>query len=221
MQIDAEAEGQASSIGNGSDGEVQPSSNEGLRTKKIIVQLSESILERLEAATERPGVGKSMVVETALQRFLAPAPGAEGLIRGTLDRVSGQMARLEREVAIVAETVTLHARYHLTVTAAAMQSSQQRDACLLGQERCKVLVQQLERGVRFGQPLIQETIDRLGTPSWRASETGGGVSERRTVEELLQEGSSAPAVEGGSQPSAAAEEGGSKLNFRNLSSSFC
>ena len=220
MQIDAEAEGQASSIGNGSDGEVQPSSNEGLRTKKIIVQLSESILERLEAATERPGVGKSMVVETALQRFLAPAPGAEGLIRETLDRVSGQMARLEREVAIVAETVALHARYHLTVTAA-MQSSQQRDACLLGQERCKVLVQQLERGVRFGQPLIQETIDRLGTPSWRASETGGGVSERRTVEELLQEGSSAPAVEGGSQPSAAAEEGGSKLNFRNLSSSFC
>src|SRR5438270_7173481 len=136
MQIDAEAEGQANSIGNGSDGEVQPSSNEGLRTKKIIVQLSESILERLEAATERPGVGKSMVVETALQRFLAPAPGAEGLIRETLDRVSGQMARLEREVAIVAETVALHARYHLTVTAA-MQSSQQRDACLLDQERCK------------------------------------------------------------------------------------
>ncbi|UPJ76904.1 hypothetical protein [Bradyrhizobium sp. 187] len=220
MQIDAEAEGQASSIGNGSDGEVQPSSNEGLRTKKIMVQLSESILERLEAATERPGVGKSVVVETALQRFLAPAQGAEGLIRETLDRVSGQMARLERQVAIVAETVALHARYHLTVTAA-MQSSQQRDAGLLGQERCNVLVQQVERGVRLGQPLIQETIDRLGMPSWRASETGGGVSERRTVEELLQEGSSAPAVEGGSHPSAAAEEGGSKLNFRNLSSSFC
>lgn len=220
MQVDGEAEGHASSIGNGSDGEVQPSSNEGLRTKKIIVQLSESILEQLEAATERPGVGKSMVVETALQRFLAPAPGAEGLIRGTLDRVSGQMARLEREVAIVPETVALHARYHHTVTAA-MQSSQQRDACLLDQERCKVLVQQLERGVRFGQPLIQETIDRLGTASWRASETGSGVSERRTVEELLREGSSAPAVEGGSEPRAAAEEGGSKLNFRNLSSSLC
>lgn len=116
MQIDREAEGQASSIGNSSDGEVQPSSNESLRTKKIIVQLSESIFERLEAATERPGLGKSMVVETALQRFLTPAQGAEGLIRETLDRVSGQMARLEREVAIVAETVALHARYHLTVT---------------------------------------------------------------------------------------------------------
>ncbi|MGY4334806.1 hypothetical protein ACVWWG_009274 [Bradyrhizobium sp. LB7.2] len=152
MQIDAEAEGQASSIGNGSDGEVQPSSNEGLRTKKIIVQLSESILERLEAATERAGVGKSMVVETALQRFLAPTQGAEGLIRETLDRVSGQI---------------------------------------------------------------------LGRTSWRTSETGSGVSEGRTVEELLQEGSSAPAVEGSSQPSAAAEEGGSKLNFRSLSSSFC
>ncbi|MCK1338101.1 hypothetical protein IVB38_19275 [Bradyrhizobium sp. 38] len=150
MQIDAEAEGQASSIGNGFDGEVQPSSNEGLRTKKIIVQLSEGIFERLEAAAERPGIGKSMVVETALQRFLAPAQGAEGLIRETLDRVSGQMARLER-----------------------------------------------------------------------ASETDRGVPERRTVEELLQEGSSAPAVEGGSEPRAAAEEGGSKLNFRSLSSSLC
>ncbi|WP_354265113.1 hypothetical protein [Bradyrhizobium sp. GM2.2] len=105
MQIDGEAEGQASSIGKSSDSEVEPSSNEGLRTKKIIVQLSESIFERLEAATERAGVGKSMVVDTALQRFLAPAPAAEGLIRETPDRFSGQMARLEREVAIVAETV--------------------------------------------------------------------------------------------------------------------
>lgn len=75
--------------------------------------------------------------------------------------------------------------------------------------------------MRFGQPLIQETIDRLGRASWRASEIGSGVSERRTVEELLQEGSSAPAVEGGSEPRAAAEEGGSKVNFRNLSSSLC
>ncbi|MGY3078189.1 hypothetical protein ACVWZZ_004597 [Bradyrhizobium sp. LM6.10] len=78
MPIDGEADGQGSSIGSRSDGEVQPNSNERPRTKKVTIQLSESMFQRLETATECPGLGNSMVVDKALLRFLNPPQGAEG-----------------------------------------------------------------------------------------------------------------------------------------------
>src|SRR5215510_9232513 len=40
------------------------------RTRKVSVRLSETILQRLEAATGRLGAGKSTVVEAALERYL-------------------------------------------------------------------------------------------------------------------------------------------------------
>jgi hypothetical protein len=43
-----------------------------LATRKVTVRLTEEVCEQLQAATERPGVGKSMVVEAALERFLSP-----------------------------------------------------------------------------------------------------------------------------------------------------
>ncbi|UFW71446.1 hypothetical protein [Bradyrhizobium sp. WU425] len=220
MQVDGELGGQPSSFVNQADSDAQPSPNEGARTKKVTVQLSESMFQRLELATERPGLGKSMVVETALERFLNPAAPIEGLVHEALDRISGQMARLEREIAIITETVALHARYHLTVTPPMLPSGQ-REACLLGQQRFKVLAEQVERRVRLGQPLIQETIDRLGRRSRPASEAHAGASQRAAEQQPSQEGLSAVAADGNSEPSAAAEEGGSNSNFRNPPNSFC
>ncbi|MGY3621565.1 hypothetical protein [Bradyrhizobium sp. USDA 10063] len=220
MQVDGELGGQASSIVNQADSDAQPTPNEGPRTKKVTVQLSESMFLRLEAATERPGPGNSMVVETALKRFLNPARPAEGRVREALDRISGQMARLEGQIAIIAEAVALHARYHLTVTPP-MQPSEQREACLLGQQRFKVLAEQVERRVRLGQPLIQETIDRLGRTARTAPETRGGASRTAPDQQSDQQALSAAAADGNSELSAAAEEGGSNLNFRNLPNSFC
>ncbi|OSJ13466.1 hypothetical protein BST63_05435 [Bradyrhizobium canariense] len=220
MQVDGELGGQPNSIVNQADSDAQPSPNEGARTKKVTVQLSESMFQRLEVATERPGLGKSMVVETALERFLSPAPPIEGRVHEALDRISNQMARLEHEIAIIAETVALHARYHLTVTPPILPSGQ-REACLLGQQRFKVLAEQVERRVRLGQPLIRETIDRLGKGSRSASEAHGGASQRAAEEQPRKEGLSAVAADGNSEPSAAAAEGGSAPNFRNLPNSFC
>ncbi|MGL9623178.1 hypothetical protein QRQ56_35005 [Bradyrhizobium sp. U531] len=130
------------------------------------------------------------------------------------------MARLEHEIAIIAETVALHARYHLTVTPPMLPSGQ-REACLLGQQRFKVLAEQVERRVRLGQPLIRETIDRLGKGSRPGGEALGGASQRAAEQHLSQEGLSAVAVDGNSEPNAAAVEGGSAPNFRNLPNSFC
>lgn len=218
MRVDGEAGAQASSIANETDRDAQPSSNEGQRTRKVTVQLSERMFQRLETATERPGLGKSMIVESALERFLDPIRSGEGLVHEALDRISGQVARLERQIAIVAETVALHARYHLTVTPP-MAQSDQREACLLGQQRFKVLAEQVERRVRLGQPLIQETIDRLGRTRGRVPQGHGG--RRGAEEQGDQEGSSAAAPQEECEPNAAAEEGGSNPNFRSLPNSFC
>lgn len=67
------------------------------------------------------------------------------------------MGRLESEIAIIAETVALHACIlspHRDATHAAMQ----RDACTLGHERFKVLAEQVDRRIRLARPFMQETI---------------------------------------------------------------
>jgi MFS family permease len=63
---------------------------------------------------------------------------------------------------MIAETVALHARYHLTVMPK-LPESRQREAIILGDERFKVLAEQVDRRVRQGRPLMQETIDRLNS----------------------------------------------------------
>ena len=50
------------------------------RSRKVTVRLTEELYNRFSAATERPGVGKSMVVEAALERFLSVAPSIEDTV---------------------------------------------------------------------------------------------------------------------------------------------
>ncbi len=134
--------------------------------RKIGVHLSEQILDRLEAAAERPGASKAAIVEAALERFLNP--DAESIDDATLLRrlnwMSGQLEQLDRDLRIVNETVALHARYHMTVTPPLPQS-QQRAACELGLERFEVFAAQVGRRVHLGTPLMRETMDRLSVTS--------------------------------------------------------
>jgi predicted transcriptional regulator len=130
--------------------------------RKVTVQLSEQIAERLEAAAEQPGASKTAIVEAALERFLKP--DAETIDDATLLRrlnwMSRQLEQLERELRIVNETVALHARYHLTITPPLPQSHQ-RAACIIGLERFEVFAAQVGRRVHQGTPLMRETMDRL------------------------------------------------------------
>ncbi|WP_407179969.1 hypothetical protein [Bradyrhizobium sp. STM 3562] len=218
MQVGGELGKKPSSIQAGAD--AQPIPNEALRTRKMTVQLSESIFQRLEAATGRPGVGKSMVVQTALERFLDPAPPIEGLILQALDRIGSQVSRLESEIAIIAETVALHARYHLTVTPP-MSLSQQRDACVLGQGRFKALAEQVDRRVRLGRPVMRETLEGLEQPAGSDLGPKDEAILGVTHEQVNQEDQSVSLVDEQTEMSAAAGEGGSNLNFRHLPNAFC
>lgn len=222
MQVDGEFGIQPGSILNQAAADMRPTPNETPRARKVTVQLSERMFERLEAATDRPGLGKSMVIEAALERFLDPAPPIEGLIHEALDRISGQMSSLESEIAIISETVALHARYHLTVTPP-MPQSQQREACLLGHERFTALAEQVDRRIRLGRPLMRETIDRLNrtNPAGSVPEFDNAASLGSGQTQIDQDTQCVTAVDETPEPLAVAEEGGSNLNFRNLPNSFC
>ena len=65
-----------------------PHKRNSLPTRKVTIRITEKIHEQLEAATERPGVGKSMVVEAALAHFMNPQPSAENPVRQSFDDIT-------------------------------------------------------------------------------------------------------------------------------------
>jgi hypothetical protein len=218
MQVEAETESHDGLSLDQVKADVPSVPIEAPRTRKVTVQLSEPLFERLEAATDRPGVGKSMVMEAALERFLDPAPPIEGLLHEALNRIATQIERLESEVRVIGETVALHARYHLTVTPP-MPQPQQREACVLGQERFKTLAEQVDARVRLGRPLMRETIANLHAANLNSPvlESGGSFGSARIDQETLY----ATNPDAKSDTTAAVQEGGSNSNFQHLPNAFC
>ena len=149
--------------------------------RKVTVRLSERVCSRLDIATDRPGVGKSMFVEAALEHFLEPAPSVETLLRGRLEDMHARFDRLEHDVHTIAETLALHARYQLAVTPPVSQERQQ-EAIRIGDERFKVLAQQVDRRVRQRRPLMQETINTLHSQSQARLEHEAGEGGIHTAE---------------------------------------
>jgi sugar phosphate permease len=173
MQQLAELEGQADRV------EVRSSRKRKTSARrKVTVRLSEGVCGRLDVATDRPGVGKSMLVEAALEHFMNPAPSVETLLRERLDDMHTRFDHLERDMRIIAETVALHARYQLAVTPL-LSEERQQEAVRLGGERFRVMAQQVDRRVRQRRPLMQETIDTLHSQSQ-------GRVEHETDEEAPQ-----------------------------------
>jgi hypothetical protein len=217
MGIDARLDGiNGTSLGQAALAKRSTQENPAV-TRKVTVKLTEQLFSRLEAATDRPGVGKSMVVEAALERFLDPAPPIEGLIHEALALITDQLERLDGDVRIIAETVALHARYHLTVTPP-MPQPQQRESCAVGQERFIALAEQVDRRVRSGRSLMRETIEQANAPrpDARPIETAPPVSAHSD-----QEAPHATVPDATADLTAAVEEDGSNHNFRHLPNAFC
>lgn len=191
-------------------------------TRKVTIRLTEKVHEQLEAATKRPGVGKSMVVEAALAHFMTPRSSVENSVQKELSDIHARFDSLNRDLRMIAETVALHARYHLAVMPPLPQQ-QQLEACQLGDERFKVLADQVDRRVRQGRPLLQETINRpndanLGEPE---STIGEDAPLGPEPAQIRHHADSRANVSIEQELSAAAGEGGSKSNFRHLPNSFC
>ena len=158
--------------------DVRPSRNrKAAARRKVTVRLSEGVCGRLDGATDRPGVGKSMLIEAALEHFLNPAPSVEDLLREHLDGLHARFDHLDRDMRMIAETVALHARYHLTVVPPRPEP-QQREAILLGDERSRSLPSKLiDVFVRAGRLYRRPSPVRvpLSTQNSSGKQAGGRI----------------------------------------------
>jgi len=128
---------------------------------KISVRLPELVAKRLEAAAAAPGARKSSIVEAALDLFLeSETDASESAMSRHLKRISRRLDELESDLKIVAETVALHARFHLTVTPP-MPVVDQPGVCAIGRERFEEFAAQVARRVHLNNPLMKETMDRI------------------------------------------------------------
>ncbi|BAM86917.1 hypothetical protein S58_09060 [Bradyrhizobium oligotrophicum S58] len=90
---------------------------------KVTFQLSSEILARLAGAAEERCVNRAIVVEKALERFLAQPLDGPIPAHDRLQNLEQQLQAIQRDIEVLNETVALHARYHLAVTSLADQES--------------------------------------------------------------------------------------------------
>ena len=134
---------------------------------KLSVYLSDHVAERLALAARRPGANKSAIVDAALDRFLNPErdPSGDAALVRRLDRINRQLDRVDRDVGIVAETLALYVRYHLTMIPP-LPLADREAARALGRDRFEMFVAQVGKRVASGNRLVAEVLERLtsGTP---------------------------------------------------------
>jgi predicted transcriptional regulator len=120
--------------------------------------LDEDLSERLATMVAKPGSSKTAIMTDALRAYLDRGAASEfdERFRARLDNQSLQLARIERDQQIVAETVALLARFQFLVTAPLPESD--RAARSLAQERFKAFVEQVSRRIAGGHGLIEDVL---------------------------------------------------------------
>ncbi len=122
--------------------------------------------KRLEQLAAHQGVSKSAVIAAALASFLSPdaADQREAAMAKRLDRLSRQFDRLERDQAILIETVALYVRYFLTVSLP-VPDGQQEAARAQGRARYAQFIEQLARHLQRGRSLVREVHEEVSPPA--------------------------------------------------------
>ena len=113
--------------------------------------LPRALSERLEALAREPGVSRSRILAEAVAAFL-DRKGDDTLelrFMGRLDRLSNQLARIERNGQIELESLALFVRYMLTVNAPLPEEDETARA--IGRDRFHVFVERVGRGLASGR----------------------------------------------------------------------
>ena len=117
---------------------------------------------RLDDLAIKKGVSKSSIVAAALASWLSPDAGdqCEAPIAKRLDRLTRQFDRLERDQAILIETVALYVRYYLTVSTPVPEAHQDA-ARAQGKVRFTQFVEQLGRHLLRGHSLLRDLVEEI------------------------------------------------------------
>ncbi|MEQ7874274.1 CopG family transcriptional regulator [Sphingomonas sp. ASV193] len=113
--------------------------------------LPAGLSERFEALAARPGASKSALLAAALEAMLERRGGDELEQRFAvrLDRLSHQLARIERDGHVQIESLALFVRYMLTVQAPVAEGDEAARA--IGRDRFEAFVQQVGRQLAGGR----------------------------------------------------------------------
>lgn len=123
--------------------------------------LDDALTDQLEALAAKPGTSKSAIVADALRAYLARRGAREldDLLKVRLDRLSGQLGRIERDLAILLESLALFVRYMLTVTPP-LPESEQAAARAVAQDRYQAFIDQVARRIAGGRTMRADLAAR-------------------------------------------------------------
>jgi hypothetical protein len=113
--------------------------------------LPRGLSERLEALSRGPGASKSKILADALAEFL-DRKGSDALeqhFAHRLDRLSNQLARIERNSQVELESLGLFVRYMLTVNAPLPEGD--KTARAIGRDRFAAFVERVGLALASGR----------------------------------------------------------------------
>ena len=135
--------------------------------KKSLVRyqlfLPKDVAERFEELAAKPGATKSSILAAALTTFLnrRGASEAEEHFAIRLDRISSQLARIERDGNVSLESLGLFIRYMLTVNAPLAEEDEVARA--IGRDRFAAFVARVGQTLASGRRTLEpETSDERG-----------------------------------------------------------
>ncbi|KPP88830.1 MAG: Ribbon-helix-helix protein, copG family [Rhodobacteraceae bacterium HLUCCA08] len=126
---------------------------------RLNLSLPVEMIGRINDLASRKRVTRSAVVEAAVESFLSPdhADMQEAALTRRLDRLSRQVARLERDQRITTETLALFVRFWLTVTPP-IPPEDQATAQAKGRERFEGFIDALGKRVQQGRGFVEEIV---------------------------------------------------------------
>jgi hypothetical protein len=118
---------------------------------RLNLRLRADLLRKLEEATRRPGVTKNALIEKALEEYFEPEirHGLEERLLARLDSFEVRQGEIERDVALLLETLGQFVLYWLTRTDP-IPEGEREIAHALGQRRFDYFIDQVARKVRRG-----------------------------------------------------------------------
>ena len=124
---------------------------------RLNLSLPAELIGRINDIADRKRVTRSAIVEAAVESFLSPdhADMQEAALTRRLDRLSRQVARLERDQRITTETLALFVRFWLTITPP-IAPDQQAAAQAKGRERFDGFVETLGKRLQKGRWFVDE-----------------------------------------------------------------
>ncbi|MFG1404394.1 ribbon-helix-helix protein, CopG family [Xanthobacter sediminis] len=132
---------------------------------RLNLTLPVEMIGRINELADRKRLPRSAIVEAAVASFLSPdaADQREAAFTRRLDRLSRQVQRIERDVRVTADALSLYIRFWLTITPP-LPPDVQAAAQIKGRERYEGFVETLGKRLQKGQSFLQEIPDDVSGP---------------------------------------------------------